>query len=177
MKANFGSPAGGGFTQETYLTPPHILRALGDFDLDPCAAPSPRPWPSAARHIELPEDGFAAKWEGRVWMNPPYGSEMARWLAKLADHGNGISLIFARTETVMFHESVWAKSHGLLFLRGRLAFCDTKGKPLGTAGAPSVLVAYGISNADTLSLCELPGRFIRLDPQASTSTDLFTEAA
>lgn len=177
MKANFGAVNGGGFTQETYLTPPHILRALGEFDLDPCAAPSPRPWPTAARHIELPEDGFAAKWEGRVWMNPPYGSEMGRWLAKLADHGNGISLIFARTETAMFHESVWAKAHGLLFLRGRLAFCDRKGKPVGSAGAPSVLVAYGADNADVLAACGLPGRFIALTPISTAVADLFGEAA
>jgi len=53
-----------GFTNETWLTPPAILHALGDFDLDPCAAPSPRPWPTAARHIELPEDGLTANWGG-----------------------------------------------------------------------------------------------------------------
>jgi hypothetical protein len=110
-------------------------------------------------------------------MNPPYGAEMGRWLAKLADHGNGISLIFARTETAMFHESVWDKAHGLLFLRGRLAFCDRKGKPVGSAGAPSVLVAYGKGNADVLASCELPGRFIRLEPSPAARPDLFTEAA
>src|SRR3546814_5442415 len=114
MKANFGAPAGGGFTQETWLTPLPIVSALGPFDLDPCAAPSPRPWPTAARHIELPEDGFAAEWSGRVWMNPPYGSEMARWLDKLATHRNGCAPIFARTETAMFHEHVWARANGLL---------------------------------------------------------------
>jgi hypothetical protein len=34
----------------TWLTPPSILAALGPFDLDPCAAPEPRPWPTAAVH-------------------------------------------------------------------------------------------------------------------------------
>ncbi len=48
----------------TWLTPPHILQALGPFDLDPCAAPSPRPWPTAKYHIELPEDGLSASWYG-----------------------------------------------------------------------------------------------------------------
>src|SRR3546814_20869852 len=112
MKANFVAPAGGGFTQETWLTPLPIVSALGPFDLDPCAAPSPRPWPTAARHIELPEDGFAAEWSGRVWMNPPYGSEMARWLDKLATHRTGCALIFARTEKAMFHEPVWVRANG-----------------------------------------------------------------
>jgi hypothetical protein len=48
----------------TWLTPQHIVQALGTFDLDPCAAPSPRPWPTAKYHIELPEDGLAASWCG-----------------------------------------------------------------------------------------------------------------
>jgi hypothetical protein len=48
----------------TWLTPESIVKALGCFDLDPCAAPSPRPWPTAKFHIELPEDGLAASWYG-----------------------------------------------------------------------------------------------------------------
>jgi hypothetical protein len=54
-----------------WLTPREIVTPLGPFELDPCAAPSPRPWPTAVRHIELPECGLTAKWEGRVWLNPP----------------------------------------------------------------------------------------------------------
>src|SRR5437867_202275 len=48
---------------DVWLTPPHILAALGPFDLDPCAAPEPRPWPTAERHIALPDDGLAADWD------------------------------------------------------------------------------------------------------------------
>ena len=73
----------------TWLTPPEILDSLGAFDLDPCAAPSPRPWATAARHIELPECGLAADWSGRIWLNPPFGREDAAWLRKLAAHGDG----------------------------------------------------------------------------------------
>jgi hypothetical protein len=52
----------------TWLTPEPIVRALGPFDLDPCAAPSPRPWDTAKFHIELPKDGLAADWSG-PWCN------------------------------------------------------------------------------------------------------------
>lgn len=51
---------------QTWLTPKWILEPLGAFDLDPCAAPSPRPWDTAANHIELPTDGLASGWAGRV---------------------------------------------------------------------------------------------------------------
>lgn len=171
MNATFG-PEGGGFTRETWLTPPHVLAALGVFDLDPCAAPSPRPWPTAARHIELPEDGLAAPWLGRVWCNPPYGAEAGRWLAKMAEHGDGVALVFARTETAMFHDQVWKRAHGVLFFRGRLAFCGPSGKPAGTAGAPSCLIAYGQRNADVLAACSLPGHFVPLEPSAHVSEQL-----
>ena len=118
MGSGIGGHHSGGFTTETWLTPPHVLAALGTFDLDPCAAPSPRPWATALRHIELPQDGLAEPWIGRVWMNPPYGRETARWLARLADHGQGTALVFARTETAMFFSEVWGKADAILFLLG-----------------------------------------------------------
>src|ERR1044071_3396228 len=86
---------------DTWLTPLAIVRALGGFDLDPCASPSPRPWPTAERHIELPENGLLASWKNqRIWLNPPYGAALSDWLRKMAepDH-TGIAMTFARTET------------------------------------------------------------------------------
>lgn len=37
---------------DEWLTPPEILRALGAFDLDPCA-PVVRPWETAAKHYTV----------------------------------------------------------------------------------------------------------------------------
>lgn len=177
MANKFGNADGGGFNKETWLTPPHILAALGPFDLDPCAAPSPRPWPSAARHIELPEDGLTAEWQGRVWCNPPYGAQAVRWLQRMAEHGNGVALVFARTETAMFQDQVWPRAHAVLFLRGRIAFCSPDGKPAMSAGAPSVLIAYGESNARQLAACGLEGYCIQLAPAFRKNDDLFGAAA
>lgn len=93
---------------DTWLTPPEILRALGAFDLDPCCPPA-MPWKTAAQMIAPPRDGLSEPWMGRVWLNPPFGNRAAAWLAKLAEHGNGIALIPARTETGMFYTSVWGR--------------------------------------------------------------------
>lgn len=136
---------------DVWLTPPEILEALGPFDLDPCAAPEPRPWPTADRHITLPDDGLAAGWDGRVWLNPPFGRQAAAWLRKLAAHGNGIALIPARTETAMFYASVWGSADAVLFLRGRPHFhrADGSRAPFNS-GAPICLVAYGIANVAAL---------------------------
>lgn len=149
---------------EVWLTPRWLLDALGHFDLDPCAAPSPRPWPTAARHVELPEDGLAFPWEGRVWLNPPYGTKTGLWVQRLAEHGRGTALIFARTETDLWHRWVWPKASALFFLQGRITFCLPDGTPgRWTGGAPSALVAFGPTDALALQSARLSGAFVRLE--------------
>jgi hypothetical protein len=143
----------------TWLTPPHIIAALGgpdSFDLDPCAHPG---WPTARTGYSLPTNGLAQPWFGRVWGNFPYTSgEIPRWLRRLADHGRGTALIFARTETEAFQDLVFDRAHGLLFLAGRLNFHLPDGRRASAnAGAPSVLCAYGQDDLDRLAASDLPG--------------------
>lgn len=160
MTMTMGGPQSSRMRSDVWLTPPHILAALGSFDLDPCAAPQPRPWATAARHICLPDDGLSAEWAGRVWLNPPYSREARTWIARLATHGHGTALVFARTETGWFVEHVWRRASGLLFLHGRVRFCRLDGRPADNAGAPSVLVAYGPADATVLAGCGLDGTYV-----------------
>lgn len=147
----------------TWLTPPEIIRALGPFDLDPCAAPEPRPWPTASRHVSLPDDGLACPWDGRVWLNSPYGRETWRWLERLAGHGDGIALIFVRSDVAAFQGLVLGRAHGLLFFQGRIRFCRADGTRASiNAPAPSCLVAYGSNNLRALESSGLPGKVVRL---------------
>lgn len=146
-----------------WLTPPYILEALGPFDLDPCAVTEPRPWPTAQEHIALPDDGLARDWRGRVWLNPPYGRDVGIWLEKLADHGRGTALIFARTDTAWFTPTVWKRANAVLFLEGRLFFYRPDGtKAAHNSGAPSCLAAYGEEDAERLRISGLPGQFVEL---------------
>lgn len=147
---------------DVWLTPPDMLAALGPFDLDPCACPPPRPWPTADRMISRPDDGLAASWSGRVWLNPPYSREAPRWIARLAEHGHGTALLFARTETSWFVSQVWERASALLFLHGRINFHRADGvRAEWNGGAPSVLVAYGDGDADRLAAAGLPGTYVR----------------
>lgn len=154
-----------------WLTPPHVLEALGPFDLDPCAPiPDRRPWETAAKSFDIDDDGLSRRWHGRVWLNPPYGRETGVWLQRLAEHGNGIALIFARTETEMFFDEVWAKASSVLFLKGRLTFHHADGsKAAANAGAPSALVSYGHEQAAVLEACGLEGAFVDLRKGAEQS--------
>lgn len=154
---------------DEWLTPPEILQPLGQFDLDPCAAPEPRPWPTAVRHIVRAENGLSVAWNGRVWLNPPYGGPniVGPWMRRMVMHANGIALIFARTETALFFETVWRAANAVLFLEGRLFFHRPDGSRAGAnAGAPSCLVAYGRRNADAIRCSQLRGQYVELDPIA-----------
>ena len=155
-------------TSDVWLTPPHILTALGgadSFDLDP-ATPPVQPWRTARARYTEADDGLALPWFGRVWLNPPYSRPAyERFMAKMARHDHGVSLIFARTETAAFHAYVWRAASALLFFDGRLFFHHPDGRRAkGNAGAPSVLCAYGPADADILANCGLAGQFVRLQP-------------
>lgn len=80
----------------------------------------------------------------------------------MAEHNHGIALTFARTETRMFFESVWTHAKAVLFIKGRLSFCDITGKAGGSAGAPSMLIAYGEHAKGRLQNAQIDGKFIEL---------------
>lgn len=147
--------------KEEWLTPPHIIQALGPFDLDPCA-PIVRPWPMAKTHYTVMDNGLSKTWFGRVWCNPPYGKQTFVWLEKLAEHKRGIALIFARTETKGFHEQIWNKAHSVFFFKGRLSFYYADGTKGSTANAPSCLVSYNEENTKSIAESNLCGKLIIL---------------
>lgn len=152
----------------TWLTPPEIIAELGgpdSFDLDPCGGPFRGPFRTARRMLPFAfYDGLAVPWAGRVWLNPPYTTgEIGDWLGRLADHGQGTALIFARTETEAFQRQVFERASGLLFLAGRLHFHHGDGtRAKANAGAPSVLCAYGPDDLDRLAASGLPGHLAPL---------------
>lgn len=153
-----------GYT-DTWLTPRWILDKLDHFDTDPCCPPD-MPWKTADRMYTIVDNGLMQPWVDRVWCNPPYGNDAKTWLERLAAHGNGIALIFARTETDAFHRHVWGKADGIMFLRGRIDFLRADGKKHkgtgrnGNAGAPSCLVAYGAENLEILRAANFDGALV-----------------
>lgn len=146
--------------KDEWLTPPAIFNPLQPFDLDPCQPINP-PWVIARVGFNIEDDGLNSDWFGFIWCNPPYGRETGKWLEKMKKHNNGIALIFARTDTKMFHDYVF-NADAILFIKGRLSFCDIKGVAAGTAGAPSCLVAYGSKAVDRLRASGIKGKLVVL---------------
>lgn len=112
-----------------WYTPQHIIEcvvdALGAIDVDPCSNSKTDPNVPAKHHLTVEDDGLSQPWFGRVYMNPPYGSEIKHWVDKLAtefESGHtteAIALVPARTDTAWFRR---LPSEHICFVSGRLAF-------------------------------------------------------
>lgn len=143
-----------------WLTPPELIRSLGEFDLDPCA-PIVRPWDTAKNHYTINDDGLKEDWHGLVYCNPPY-DHVEEFLRKCAIHNNAIALVYARTETNWFKTTVWDSATAVLFLHGRIRFYHVNGSRGGSPGCGSVLIAYGVTAANRLVESRIAGKLIIL---------------
>lgn len=149
---------------DEWYTPAEIIRSLGDFDLDPATSAEAYRINQSAKHFyTLKEDGLKRPWNGRVWLNPPYSNPLAkRFLEKMAEHNNGIALVFSKIEAKWFHDVVLGHATAVKFLYERTRFF----RPDGTKGMQprngSMLVAYGIENAVILMNNTLKGKFVFL---------------
>jgi len=126
---------------QNHISPKRFIDRLGPFKLDPCAA-DPRPWSCA--EVNWSVDGLIREWFGLVWLNPVFNRyEVGKWIAKLAEHGNGICLLHARTEATWF-EPIWAHAANILFLADRIKFFRPDGSEQpANSGAPAILAAFG----------------------------------
>jgi len=122
------------------------------------------PWNLAKKVYTPPQDGLSLPWsEGlpcRVWCNPPYGSHVGNWARRMAAHGNGIMLLFGRTETQAWQEYIWPRAEAILFPHGRVHFCLPDGNRALSGTAPSSLIAYGQNNVASLLKSGIAGALV-----------------
>lgn len=128
-----------------WATPWELFRVWdishGPFTLDVCAT-----WENAKCRAFFPPaaNGLMQRWHGVCWMNPPYGREIGRWIAKAVGeihqgHADRVvCLLPARTDTAWWHELVipYGDTH---FLRGRIRFEGAE----HAAPFPSAIVVFG----------------------------------
>ena len=94
-------------------------------------------------HFTVSDDGLSQNCGGcRVWLNPPYGREIGRWVQKAWEESQKpetlvVCLLPARTDTAWFHD--YCTKGKITFVRGRLKFGDSK----NSAPFPSMVVEFG----------------------------------
>ena len=93
------------------------------FTLDACATPLNTKCP-----LFYSEESLDRTWPGRVFVNPPYGREIGKWVSHAYTEsqcciGNEVvvMLLPSRTDTAWFHEYV-LRADEIRFIRGRLKF-------------------------------------------------------
>jgi phage N-6-adenine-methyltransferase len=112
-------------TTDDWPTPGDLFDALNQefqFTLDPCASTANA---KCADFFTVEDDGLSKAWNGSVFMNPPYGREIGKWVAKAyeaaANGATVVCLIPARTDTAYWHDFVMRASE-VRFIRSRLHF-------------------------------------------------------
>lgn len=102
-------------------------------------------------------DGLIEPWQGRTFCNPPYGPNVGDWARRMAEHGNGIMLVFVRSETNCWQRDILPFADAILLLAGRVRFYLPTGEQGRSGTAPSALLAYGQDNVKALRNSGLAG--------------------
>ena len=130
------------FSSKTDLwsTPQEFFDELNkefNFTLDVCANQDNA---KCDRYFEQADNGLIQNWDNEVvWMNPPYGREIGKWVGKASQARGGVvvCLLPARTDTRWFHDFILGKAE-IRFIKGRLKFGGQK----NSAPFPSMIAVY-----------------------------------
>ena len=129
--------------KDNWTTPPEVFSELDRefcFTLDAAASDDNHKCP---KYYTRETDGLLQSWGGeRVFVNPPYGREIPKWVKKSSREAEKpgtivVMLIPARTDTAYFHDYIYGKAE-IRFIRGRLKFGGSK----NSAPFPSMIVIF-----------------------------------
>ena len=71
---------------DEWYTPPQYIelarQVMGGIDLDPASNETAQQWIKAEKWYGIRDDGLKLPWQGKIWLNPPYGSGIQQWTDK-----------------------------------------------------------------------------------------------
>lgn len=132
-------------------TPKDLYQSLDEefrFTLDPCATSENH---KCHKYFTIADDGLSKSWNGEtVFMNPPYGREIGKWVRKAYEewdaHTTIVCLIPSRTCTSYWHDCIEGFAE-VRFIRGRLKFGEAK----KNAPFPSAIVIFKKEHLEVLN--------------------------
>lgn len=131
---------------DEWYTPEWIFKAMGQtFDLDVAAPDSDAGIPATDWcRAALTQNTVPFRWQGFVWMNPPFGGRNGYrpWAKKFIAHGNGVALAPNRTGAPWWQEFA-RECNSLLFVTPKIKFLRPDGSEGKSPGYGSVLMAIG----------------------------------
>lgn len=106
------------------------------------------------RYFTIETNGLAQSWKGeRVWLNPPYGREIRRWMEKAATeaaHADVVALVPSRTDTRWWHDYAMTANE-IRFVKGRLDFEGPRRATRNDAPFPSAIVIWSLAAATRIA--------------------------
>jgi site-specific DNA-methyltransferase (adenine-specific) len=145
------------------------LETFGGIELDPAA--NTRSLVKCRQGIYLPDDGLEKSWadlilkpdwrdllvgrpivqmkpQGLIFLNPPYGRQVVKWLRKCVEEASKgceiVALVAARTETKWFQDNIYETGNAVCYWKGRIRFIDlSTGLQGDPAFFPSALAYWG----------------------------------
>lgn len=147
-----------------WYTPEFVFKSIGIvFDLDPCC-PNAVDIP-ALRYSKkrFSQNGLTEKWEGLVFVNPPWSGKVNAiepWFEKFINHGSGIIIFPARTSCGWFHKYVPCMD-AILFPKGKTKFIAGPGVKESNPMAGITIGAMGADCTNALNSSNL-GIFLRI---------------
>lgn len=141
---------------DDWYTPKYVFDALGThFHTDVAA-------PAGGSHVPcgwfISAGSLSRKWEGFIWMNPPFGGRngLVPWLDKFFAHGNGIALVPDRTSAPWWQAAA-RQTDSILFVAGKIKFERPDGSVGKWPSTGTCLMAVGDKGRIALRAAERAG--------------------
>ena len=143
-----------------WTTPQELFNNLDDiftFDLDAAATAENSKctlWLGPGSPIA--EDAFSIDWKGTLFLNPPYGRSIKKWIEKaymssIENDATVVCLLPARPDTAWF-QTCW-KAPFICFIKGRLKFGNSE----APAPFPSCIVIFSKNLENNMDVSFLSG--------------------
>ena len=122
---------------------------MGNIDVDPASTEIANKTVKADKYYSIKDDGRLQKWDGNVWMNPPYSqplvTEFCTLLVEKFKKGEikqACVLVNNATETA-FYQNMLSCCQAVCFIRGRVKFIDKNGKIMGAPLQGQTILYFG----------------------------------
>jgi len=136
-----------------WYTPAEYIEAarevMGCIDLDPASSVIANQIVKAKKFYSIDDSGLDYKWRGRVWMNPPYSSELiGQFTAKMCKHvragdvTEAVVLVNNATEAAWFEDMAELAST-VMFTFSRVKFLDSDLNPRGAPIQGQAVLYFG----------------------------------